>query len=168
MTASPWVQRWAGLLPPAAKILDLACGSGRHAVYLASLGHQVDALDIDLTSSAAVRQTPGVAWQQRDLESGCGHIAAAAYQGIVVSNYLHRPLFPEILDGLVAPGGLLIYETFAHGQQAYGRPRNPLHLLLPGELLEVVRGSLRVVAYEDVLQSTPGPSRIQRICAIKP
>jgi len=167
MSASAWVCRWADQIPAGSQVLDLACGAGRHAVYLAGLGHQVDAVDIDLHTSAPVRATPGISWRQADLEQGGGHIPAATYQGIVVTNYLHRPLFAEIIAGL-APSGVLIYETFAHGQQAYGRPRNPLHLLLPGELLEVVRGHLRVLAYEDIVLDAPVPARVQRICAVKP
>jgi SAM-dependent methyltransferase len=167
MTPSAWVSRWSGLIAASGRVLDLACGSGRNAVYLAGLGHAVDALDIDLGASEAVRATPGVRWRAVDLEDGGAHLERAAYQGIVVSNYLHRPLFPDILAAL-APGGVLIYETFAHGQQAFGRPRNPAHLLMPGELLEMARGHLRVVAYEDILQETPAPARIQRLCAVRP
>lgn len=167
MNASAWVCRWSGRIPADSRVLDLACGTGRHAVYLAGLGQRVDAVDIDLTLSEPVRATPGVTWRQADLEQGSGHIPEGIYQGIVVTNYLHRPLFTEIIAGL-APCGVLIYETFAHGQEAYGRPRNPLHLLLPGELLEVVRGQLRVLAYEDIVRDEPAPARIQRICAIKP
>lgn len=167
MNPSAWVSRWADSIPAASRVLDLACGTGRHAVYLAGLGHRVDAVDIDLEPAAPVRATPGVAWRQVDLEQGSGHIPAATYQGIVVTNYLHRPLFAEIIAGL-APAGVLIYETFAHGQQAYGRPRNPLHLLLPGELLEVVRGQLRILAYEDIVLGGPAPARVQRICAVNP
>jgi SAM-dependent methyltransferase len=167
MTPSAWVSRWAGMIPAGGRVLDLACGTGRHAVYLAGLGHAVDAVDIDLTLSQAARDTPGIAWRAADLEDGGRHIEAEGYLGIVVTNYLHRPLFPDILAGL-APGGVLIYETFAHGQQAFGRPRNPAHLLMPGELLEMARGHLRVIAYEDILQATPGPVRVQRICAQRP
>jgi SAM-dependent methyltransferase len=167
MTPSAWVSRWSGLIAVPGRVLDLACGTGRNAVYLAGLGHAVDALDIDLGTSEAVRSTPGVRWRAVDLEDGGAHLESAAYQGIVVCNYLHRPLFPDILAAL-ASGGVLIYETFAHGQQTFGRPRNPAHLLMPGELLEMARGYLRVVAYEDILQEAPAPARIQRLCAVRP
>jgi SAM-dependent methyltransferase len=168
MTASPWVQRWSGLIPAAGRVLDLACGGGRHACYLASLGYRVDAVDIDLRASEPVRATAGVTWLERDLENDAVEIEAQAYQGVVVTNYLHRPLLPKLLAALAPDGGVLIYETFAHGQQRFGRPRNPAHLLLPGELLEVVRGELRVTAYEDIVLDRPAKARVQRICAIKP
>jgi SAM-dependent methyltransferase len=164
---SAWLRRWAELIPAGGRVLDLACGAGRHARYLAGLGLRVDAVDIDLGAAAPLFGTPGIAWLARDLERGGGHIEAGAYQGIVVVNYLHRPLFPKLLAGLAA-GGVLIYETFAHGQQAYGRPRNPAHLLMPGELLELARGALRVVAYEDIHERQPVAARVQRLCAVKP
>lgn len=164
---SAWVRRWAPLIPAGGQVLDVACGLGRHAVYLAGMGLRVTAVDADLTLSAAVRDTPGVSWLEHDLEADAWPFTAAAWQGVLVSNYLHRPLFPHLLDAL-APGGVLIYATFAHGQQHFGRPRNPQHLLMPGELLEWVRGSLRVIAYEDVEERQPVPARRQRIAALKP
>lgn len=164
---SPWVRRWAPLIPAGGQVLDVACGMGRHAVHLAGLGLRVTAVDADLALSESVRDTPGVTWVGRDLEAAAWPFPPAAWQGVVVSNYLHRPLFPHLLDAL-APGGLLIYATFAHGQQHFGRPRNPQHLLMPGELLEWVRGRLRVVAYEDVEERQPVPARRQRIAALKP
>lgn len=166
MMAMPWVQRWAGMIPARGRVLDVACGGGRHAVYLAHLGHAVDAVDIDLGAAAALRDSPGVAWHQYDLETRPWPFEAGAYAGVVVTNYLHRPLFPDLL-GALAPGGVLIYATFSMGQEVYGRPRNPQHLLMPGELLEAVRGRMRVVAYEDVLERGDAPARIQRLCAIK-
>lgn len=147
-------------------MLDLACGGGRNAVYLAGLGYRVTAVDRDLALSAQVRATPGVDWLEYDLEAGDWPFDAGQWQGVVVINYLHRPLFGHLCEAL-APGGALIYATFAHGQQAYGRPRNPHHLLLPGELLELVRGRLRVVAYEDVEEKRPVPARRQRLAALK-
>jgi SAM-dependent methyltransferase len=159
---SPWVVRWAGLIPPGGNVLDLACGGGRHARHLARLGHPVVAVDIDPPDEILA----GVTWRQCDLEGDPWPFAGQQFAGIVVVNYLHRPLFAAILQTL-APGGVLIYETFALGQEKYGRPTNPNFLLLPGELLELVCGRLRVVAYEDVLESGPPPSRRQRLCAVR-
>jgi SAM-dependent methyltransferase len=136
-------------------------------VLLAARGHAVDALDIDLGLSEAVRQTPGITWQRHDLENAPWPFAAGAYAGVVVANYLHRPLFPHLIEAL-ATGGVLIYATFSAGQEVFGRPRDPRHLLMPGELLEAVRGRMRVVAYEDVLEPGATPARVQRLCAIKP
>lgn len=163
----PWIERWSGLIPGRGRVLDLACGGGRHAVYLAGRGYQVDAVDIDLGPARdAQGEAAGVTWLQHDLEGAPWPFAAASYQGLVVANYLHRPLFPRLIDALM-PGGVLIYATFAMGQERFGRPRNPAHLLMPGELLEVVRGQMRVVAYEDVVEAGDPPSRVQRLCAIK-
>ncbi len=166
MTAMPWVTRWAGLIPAGGHVLDIACGTGRHAVFLAARGHPVDAVDRDLSWSEAARSHPGIVWHRHDLERAPWPFASDAYQGVVVTNYLHRPLFPHLIAAL-ADGGVLIYATFSAGQGAYGRPRNPLHLLLPGELLEAVRGRMRVVAYEDILEAGERPVRVQRLCAIK-
>lgn len=167
MTPSVWLQRWVDLIPAGGRVLDVACGSGRHAVFLAGRGYRVTAVDRDLGPSAGVRDTPGVTWLAHDLEAGDWPFEAGIWQGVVVVNYLHRPLFSHLIAGLAA-GGALIYATFAHGQQQFGRPRDPRHLLMPGELLEAVRGRLRVVAYEDVEESGPVPSRRQRLAALKP
>lgn len=162
----PWVGRWAGLIRTPGRVLDVACGSGRHAVHLAGLGHRVEAVDIDLGLSAAVRGTEGIRWLEHDLETGAWPFEAAAYQGVVVTNYLHRPLLPCLVDALET-GGVLIYATYSVGQARHGRPRNPAHLLLPGELLEAVRGRMRVVAYEDIEESGARAACVQRLCAIK-
>lgn len=165
LNASDWVRRWAGLIPPGGRVLDLACGGGRHAVLLAGLGHEVVAVDRDLSLARPVRDTPGVTWLRADLEAADWPFAGVAFSGVVVTNYLHRPLFDHLVAAL-EPGGVLIYETFSLGQAKYGRPRNPAHLLLPGELLEMVRGKLRVLAYEDVEE--PEKCRcVQRLCAVK-
>lgn len=166
MTPSPWVARWAELIPPGRPVLDLACGNGRHAAHLAGLGHPVAAVDIDLAPSEAVRATPGIEWTRADLENAPWPYPGRQFGAIVVSRYLHRPLFDILIESL-ADDGLLIYETFALGQAKYGRPRNPAHLLLPGELLEAVHGRLRVIAFEDVEE--PEQRRcMQRLCASKP
>ncbi|MCX7673170.1 MAG: class I SAM-dependent methyltransferase [Thiobacillaceae bacterium] len=164
---SPWVCRWAHLIPARGRVLDVACGGGRHAVWLAARGWQVTAVDRDLTPSAPVRDTPGVVWLQHDLERDGWPFPAGVWQGVVVVNYLHRPLMPHLIEALAA-GGALLYATYAQGQQAYGRPRDPAHLLMPGELLEWARGRLRVVAYEDVLEPGEPPRRRQRIAAVRP
>lgn len=166
MNPSAWVARWAALIPAGRPVLDLACGNGRHAAHLAALGHPVAAVDIDLGLIGPMRGTPGIDWLQADLENGPWPYPGRCFGGVVVTHYLHRPLFDVLIDSLEA-GGLLIYETFALGQAKYGRPRNPLHLLLPGELLETVHGRLRVLAYEDVEE--PEQRRcLQRLCARKP
>ncbi len=168
MTPSPWVVRWAELISPKGPVLDLACGSGRHACHLAGAGHAVEAVDRDLSLSEPVRGVPGITWLQADLETGSWRPRPRRYAAVVVTNYLHRPLLPSLVEALVNPGGVFIYETFARGQENYGRPRNPAYLLLPGELLEVVRGQLRVIAYEDLVQTGPVVARVQRICAVMP
>jgi SAM-dependent methyltransferase len=163
---SPWVARWAPLIPQGAA-LDLACGSGRHARLLASLGHAVTALDRDPQALAAAAGQ-GIATVLHDLEApgAAWPFAPGSLAGIVVTNYLHRPLFGQIATAL-APDGVLIYETFARGNEIFGKPSNPDFLLNPGELLELAaRGGLRVVAYEDGVVTQPKPARVQRLCAV--
>lgn len=161
---SPWVTRWAGLIPPGGRVLDVAAGEGRHARYLADLGHAVEAVDRDAEALASAAG-PGIVTRQADLENGPWPYAGAAFDGIVVCNYLWRPLLPRILEAL-APGGVLIYETFAVGNERHGRPSNPDFLLRPGELLEAVRGRLAVVAFEQGFVPRPKPAVVQRICAV--
>jgi SAM-dependent methyltransferase len=163
---SSWVARWAPLVPPG-EALDLACGSGRHARLLASLGHAVTAVDRDAQALAAAAGE-GIATLQYDLEApgAAWPFAPGRFAGIVVTNYLHRPLFGQIAAAL-APDGVLIYETFARGNEIFGKPSNPDFLLNPGELLELAaRGGLRVVAYEDGVIEQPKPARVQRLCAV--
>lgn len=167
---SAWVQRFAALIPPG-PVLDLACGSGRHAHLLAALGHPVLAADRDPVALANAAG-PGIVTMQVDLEIDgvawpfeAGHFAA-----IVVTNYLHRPLFPYILASL-ANEGVLIFETFASGNALYGKPSNSNFLLDRGELLEVLRrhpfDTMHVLAFEDGYTEVPKPAMVQRICAIK-
>jgi SAM-dependent methyltransferase len=161
------VRRFAALIPADGRVLDLACGSGRHARYLAELGYRVCAVDRDAEAVAGLTALARVSVKVADLEGGAWPYAGERFEGIVVVNYLHRPLLGCLLDAL-APGGTLIYETFAAGNECYGRPRNPAFLLRPGELLDLVRGQLRVIAYEDLTVSEPQPACIQRICAVCP
>lgn len=161
---SAWLTRWAAAIPEGAEVLDLACGAGRHSRYLASRGYRVCAVDSDPGALEALAGVAGVEVQLADLENGSWPFAPGRFGGIVVTNYLHRPLFPHILAGLAADGAL-IYETFAHGNERFGRPSRPEFLLRPGELLELVRGRLRVLAFEEGQTAVPAPAVIQRICA---
>jgi SAM-dependent methyltransferase len=161
---SPWVVRWSAEIPAGGRVLDLACGAGRHARYLARRGFAVDAVDRD---TALFQDPPAkVSLLKADLEGDPWPYAGRSFAAIVVANYLHRPLFPILIEAL-APGGILIYETFALGNERFGKPSNPDFLLKPGELLEVVRGKLRVLGYEDVYLEAPKPAMVQRLCARK-
>jgi SAM-dependent methyltransferase len=160
--ASPWVARWAASFRPGGAVLDVAAGAGRHAKLLARMGFEVDAVDRDLS---AFGDAPGnVALLEADIESGPWPYEGRSFDAIVVTNYLHRPLLPRLV-GSLEPGGLLVYETFARGNERFGKPSNPAFLLAPGELLEAVRGRLRVLAYEDLVLGEPRPAAIQRIAA---
>jgi SAM-dependent methyltransferase len=163
---SPWVERFAGLAPADGTVLDLACGSGRHVRYFRDCGHPVTALDRDVGALAGLGADAGVETIAADLENGRPWpLGQRRFALVVVTNYLWRPLLPAIV-GTVAPGGALVYETFAHGNERLGRPSNPDFLLRPGELLEAVRGRLRVLAYEDLYVERPKPAMVQRIAAV--
>ena len=165
LAASSWVRRFAPLAP-AGEVLDLACGSGRHARLFAALGHPVVAVDRDGAALAAA-SGPGITTLALDLEAEGAEwpFEAGRFAGIVVTNYLHRPLMAKLLASL-APDGVLIYETFALGNEAFGKPSNPAFLLRPGELLEIAAaGGLNVLAYEDGIVTNPKPARVQRLCA---
>jgi SAM-dependent methyltransferase len=163
---STWVARWAPLIPRG-EALDLACGQGRHARLLASLGHRVTALDRDREALAALGGVPGVATVCADLEhGGPWPLAGRRFSGIVVANYLHRPLFKFLIDAL-EPGGVLIYETFMAGNERYGKPSNPDFLLAPGELLAAFGRELTVAAFEQGRVERPKAAMIQRLCALR-
>ncbi|MEO8004737.1 MAG: class I SAM-dependent methyltransferase [Betaproteobacteria bacterium] len=164
LPVSPWVERWLPGIAVGGEVLDLACGSGRHSRMLAAAGRRVCAVDRDSAALGLLNAVNGVTVMQADLEHAPWPLAGRKFDGIVVTNYLHRPLFPHIIDAL-APQGLLIYETFARGNERFGKPSNPEFLLRPGELLEIVAGRLRVIAFEDMEVASPRPAMIQRICA---
>lgn len=163
---SPWVTRFAPLITPGGAVLDLACGKGRHSRYLLAEGFQVTALDRDVSGLEDLIGRIEII--EADLEDGRPYpLAGRPFDGVVVTNYLHRPVLPRLIAGLAA-GGVLIYETFARGNEKFGKPANPAFLLMPGELLEAVHGHLRVLAYEDITVETPRPAAIQRIAALSP
>ncbi len=164
---SPWVTRFLGGVRPSGSALDVACGGGRHVRALLGQGLHVLGVDRDLAGVADLAGTSGLELIQADLEAGAPlPFAVRRFDCVVVTNYLWRPILPAIVEA-VESDGLLIYETFALGHEAYGRPRNPEFLLRPGELLEAVRGRLVPVAFEHV--RLEAPTRIvQRICAVGP
>jgi SAM-dependent methyltransferase len=165
-TISRWVARFAGQLP-AGPVLDVACGAGRHLRHFRALGHPVTGIDRDLGRVADLSESPGVELIAADLEIGAPWpLGARTFAGVVVTNYLWRPLLPAIV-GAVGPGGWLLYETFAQGQERHGKPHNPDFLLRPGELLEAVRDRLTIVAYEHGLRPEP-PAVVQRLAAFAP
>lgn len=155
------MRRWAPLIRPGGSVLDLACGSGRHVRWLASLGLHVTAVDRDAAALQPLRHIARVL--QADLEGAPWPLADERFDAIVVTNYLWRPLWPALL-GALAEGGVLIYETFAAGNETVGRPARAQFLLRHGELLEAARG-LHVVAYEDGFVDAP-PRFVQRIAAV--
>ena len=164
--ASPWVRRFADRIPAGGPVLDLAAGSGRHTRLFLDLGHPVTAVDRDVASLADLRADPAVRILSADLEDGRSWpLGDRRFAGVIVTNYLHRPLLPAIVAA-VAPGGCLIYETFAAGNERLGKPSNPEFLLRPGELLEAVHGKLTVLAYENLEVADPRPAVIQRIAAV--
>jgi len=163
---SPWVDRFAGLVPAGGAVLDLGAGGGRHSRLFREHGHPVVAVDRDTAALAALAaDDPDLAVVAADLEApgAAWPTGARTFAGIVVTNYLHRPLFPAIRAAL-APGGALIYETFAVGNERFGKPTNPDFLLRPGELLTLADGLL-VVAYENLQIALPRPALVQRIAA---
>jgi SAM-dependent methyltransferase len=162
---SAWVARFAPLVPKTAPVLDLACGGGRHLRHFAGRGHAVTGVDIDLQGVGDLAGAEGIEIVAADIEAGPWPFAGRRFAGIVVTNYLHRPLLP-LLAEVLAPGGVLIYETFAQGHQRFGRPATPAHLLQAGELLEAVRGRLQVVAYEHGEVASPRAGVVQRLCAV--
>ena len=162
---SPWVRRWLGVLPAGATVLDFAAGSGRHAREALRRGLRATAIDRDAAALASLEQ--GVATRVADLEAGAWPFGDERFDAVVVANYLFRPRF-ALLAALVAPGGLLIYETFAQGNERYGRPSNPAFLLAPGELCERSRrAGLRILGYEHGLLGQPRPAVVQRVCAVR-
>lgn len=167
IAASPWVQRWSSLVPLGARVLDVACGSGRHVRWFAARGAQVTAIDRDAAALAPLRALHGggVEVIEADIENAPWPLAGRRFDAVVVTNYLWRPLLQTLVDS-VDERGVLICETFAHGNASVGKPSNPAFLLQPGELLAAAAG-LRVVAYEDGFVESEPQRFVQRIVAVR-
>ena len=167
--ASAWVRRWSHLLPAGASVLDVACGRGRHTRWFHALGHSVTALDRSAEALAAIGLPPEhFEPVLADIEGSPWPLDGRQFDAIVVTNYLWRPLFQTLLASL-APGGVLIYETFAAGNETVGKPSRPDFLLQPGELLQLCQ-SLRTVAYEDGFETALAGTTarfVQRIAAVR-
>jgi len=147
---------------PRDAVLDLAAGGGRHATFFSERGHKVTAVDRDVSR---LPDRAGIEKVQTDLEDGIPWpLADRTFGAAIVTNYLHRPLMPSLLAA-IAPGGVLLYETFMVGNERFGKPSNPAFLLKDGELLELVHGKFSVVAYEARLISEPTMAMVQRIAA---
>jgi SAM-dependent methyltransferase len=163
---SDWIRRFAPLVAPGGRVLDVACGGGRHTRLFAERGCAVVAVDREPRLDPDLRGHARIDQRVADLEQGPWPLAGERFDAVVVTNYLHRPLLPHLLAAL-APGAVLLYETFAVGNAAYGKPGNPAFLLAPRELLDAF-AALRVIAFEDGYEANPRPAMVQRIAATRP
>lgn len=163
---SEWVCRFAHLISEAGRVVDVACGGGRNARFLRDRGYRVIALDRDEQALESMRGLDRIETVAADIESGPWPFAPGAFDAVVVTNYLWRPLLPQLVAAL-RKGGVLIYETFAIGNERFGRPANPDFLLRRNELLDWLMPQLQVVAFEQGLVTRPKPAVVQRICAVQ-
>lgn len=170
-TPSSWIERFAHFVPHGARVLDVAAGGGRHARYFAERGARVVAVDADAGALAAMTGQSAITTCRADLEAGPWPLQDERFDAVIVVNYLHRPLFPRLRAAL-APDGVLLYQTFAMGNEAFGRPSNPDFLLCPGELLSLAMlppDPLTIVAFEQGLVTEGGRRAVvQRLAAIGP
>ena len=165
LAPSSWIVRFAALVPPGARLLDLAAGHGRHARFFAARGVRVLAVDRDAAALASFASVQGIETRALDLETGVWPLAGERFDAIVAVNYLHRALFPHLLAAL-AEDGVLLYETFAAGNEIYGKPSNPDFLLARDELLRFAHDHLTVVAFEQgVIEGEPRLV-VQRLAAV--
>lgn len=166
---SPWVSRWIGEISPGGRILDIACGRGRHMRLALSLGYMATGIDRDISAVADLAHDVRAEVTQSDLENGDPFaLAGRTFDGVIVTNYLHRPLLPAII-GCLDPAGVLIYETFAAGTNKRGQgPSNPAFLLRPNELITMVAPHLTIIAFEHGLVTCRGERTVQRVVAVAP
>ncbi len=165
---SDWITRFKDHIAPTDTVLDLACGGGRHGRIFLTVGCAVTFVDKNIEGLADLPTGPLTEIIESDLEGDVPWpLADRTFDGVIVTNYLWRPILPSITAS-VAPSGILLYETFAEGNEAFGRPRNPNFILRTGELLDVVRGQLDVIAYEQRTLQEPSPRVVQRLAARRP
>jgi SAM-dependent methyltransferase len=162
---SPWVVRFAPLVADSGRVLDVACGQGRHSVFFAARGCHVIAVDRDASALAALSGRARVTPLEADIEAAPWPLPGKRFDAVIVTNYLHRALLRHLIAA-VADDGVLLYETFARGNEAYGRPSNPDFLLAPAELLTAVGDRLTVVAFEQGVVAAARPAVVQRIAAV--
>ena len=165
-TPSSWVTRFAALIAAGGEVLDYACGTGRHARWLAQRGFRVEAVDRDGIALQLLQGLPRLATREADLEGADWPYAGRQFDAVVVTNYLFRPRLDALL-ALLRPGGVLIYETFMLGNERFGKPSNPEFLLRPNELLERLLSDWTIVAFEQGEVQAPRPAVIQRVCAVR-
>lgn len=163
---SPWIITHANLVAGGARVLDLAAGKGRHSRLFLDQGTRVTAVDLDCSALKENIQSSDLTVIETDLEKDPWPFEEKSFDTVVVTNYLWRPLFGSIGDVLV-PGGILLYETFALGNEAYGKPSNPEFLLRPGELKDAFERTFEILAFEEALDEKPHPSVRQRLAARK-
>lgn len=167
-----WVKRHIDQIKPGGRVIDIAAGQGRHSLLALQLGYHVTAVDRNSETLAVLEHTAAefssnLTTRTVDLETSDWPLTGEVYDGVIVSNYLYRPHFRDLL-GLVAPGGMLIYETFALGNERFGRPSNPDFLLAPNELLTAVLPDFTVLGFEDITTSPPAAACKQRVAARRP
>jgi len=166
LTISPWVKKWVFLTNPSGEILDVACGRGRHSKYCLEAGYRVIAVDSDRVKLQCLSGLNGITTLCHDLERDLWPFEKLRFQGVIVTNYLHRELMANISLSL-ARSGVLIYETFAEGNEDFGKPTNKDFLLKSNELLHYFEPDFHIVSYQQGLISKPKKAIIQRLCAIK-
>ena len=164
MKIDPWIEQNMALVPAAGLLLDLACGRGRHTEFALQQGISVLAVDRDISSISA--QSPRLETLSYDLEAGSWPFPANFFDGILVCNYLHRPLMPYLRSSLRA-GGVLIYTTFMEGNEAYGKPSNPDYLLRENELRETFGLGFTELRFAQGPVNNPATAVRQSICVRK-